>query len=238
MDLSQLKTKLESLAESLSKEQKRVLSARLAGLASVFPFSEYEYMLMFLLDRKVVDFEQYEKLRSDYVATNRFLELFGLAPRIFGEIWAHGHLQDLDSRFRKPDKSLDPTYSGEYDLWFEDVKVEVKAARAINTRERGSLSSKALSVGSPAPFWMNFQQIKPDAAQVFVFIGVWVDSIVYWVLSRGEIRENQHLSHQHRGGIEYQIGITDRNISQFDEFRVDPAQLAQTVIAKVSHGGK
>ena len=238
MDLSRLKAELESLAESLGKEQKRVLSARLTGLASVFPFSEYEYMLMFLLDRKVVDFEQYEKLRSDYVATNHFLELFGLAPRIFGEIWAHGHLQDIDSRFRKPDKSLDPTYGGEYDLWLEGVKVEIKAARAINTQKRGSLSSKALSVGSSEPFWMNFQQIKPDAAQVFIFIGVWVDSIVYWVLSRGEIRKNQYLSHQHRGGIEYQIGITDRNIGQFDEFRVDPTRLAQTVLAKASRNGK
>jgi hypothetical protein len=238
VDLNQLKARLELLAESLNGEQKRILAARLTGLASVFPFSEYEYMLMFLLDKKVIKFEQYEKLRADYVATNRYLDLFGLAPRIFGEIWAHGHVQDLDSRFQKPDKSLDPTYSGEYDLRLENVKVELKAARAINTRMRGSLSSKALSKGSAEPFWMNFQQIKPDAAGVFIFIGVWVDSIVYWVLSRAEIKKNPYLSHQHRGGIEYQIGITDKNISQFDKFRVEPARLAQAVIARGASRGK
>lgn len=238
MDLNQLKARLELLAESLNGEQKRILAARLTGLASVFPFSEHEYMWMFLLDKKVIKFEQYEKLRADYVAVNRYLELFGLAPRIFGEIWAHGHVQDLDSRFRKPDKSLDASYSGEYDLRIKDVKVEIKAARAINTGIRGSLSSKALSKDSVEPFWMNFQQIKPDAAQVFVFIGVWVDSIVYWVLSRAEIKENQHLSHQHRGEIEYQIGITDKNTSQFDKFRVEPTRLAQAVIAKGSSRGK
>ena len=234
MDLNQLKGKLEKLAESLNGEQKRILTARLSGLASAFPFSEYEYMLMFLLDKQVIKFETYEKLRADYVATNRYLELFGLSPRVFGEIWAHGHIRDLDSRFRKPDKSLDPTYSGEYDLRLDEVKVEIKAARAINTRIRGSLSSKALSMSSVEPFWMNFQQIKPDAAQVFVFIGVWVDSIVYWALSRAEIRENPYLSHQHRGGIEYQIGVTEKNISQFDKFRVEPSRLAQAVMAKAS----
>lgn len=234
MDLTRLKGKLEELAESMSGEQKRILAARLSGLASVFPFSEYEYMLMFLLDKQVIKFEQYEKLRADYVATNRYLELFGLSPRVFGEIWAHGHIRDLDSRFRKPDKSLDPSYSGEYDLRLDDVKVEVKAARAFNTGIRGSLSSKALSKDSAGPFWMNFQQLKPDAAQVFVFIGVWVDRIVYWVLSRAEIRENPYLSHQHRGGVEYQIGVTEKNIGEFDKFRVEPARLAQAVIAKAS----
>jgi hypothetical protein len=238
MDLSQLRAKLESLAESLGQEQKRVLYARLAGLASAFPFSEYEYMLMYLLDKNVVDFAQYERLRTDYVAANRYLDLYGLAPRIFGEIWAHSHLQDLDTRFRKPDKILDPTYSGEYDLLCEGVKVEVKAARAINTEIRGSLSSKALSVSSPEPFWMNFQQLKPDAAQVFIFIGVWVDRIVYWVLSRTEIKQNPYLSHQHRGGIEYQIGITDKNLSQFEGLRVDAGQLAETVITKASRSGR
>jgi hypothetical protein len=234
VDLTRLKGKLEELAESMSGEQKRILAARLSGLASVFPFSEYEYMLMFLLDKQVIKFEQYEKLRADYVATNRYLELFGLSPRVFGEIWAHGHIRDLDSRFRKPDKSLDPSYSGEYDLRLDDVKVEVKAARAFNTGIRGSLSSKALSKDSAGPFWMNFQQLKPDAAQVFVFIGVWVDRIVYWVLSRAEIRENPYLSHQHRGGVEYQIGVTEKNIGEFDKFRVEPARLAQAVIAKAS----
>jgi hypothetical protein len=94
------------------------------------------------------------------------------------------------------------------------------------------LKAKAIHRGSNEPFWMNFQQIKPDAAQVFIFIGVWPDNIVYWVLAREEIRKNQHLSHQHRGGIEYQIGITDKNISEFDRYKTEPTDLAETVIRK------
>ena len=82
---------------------------------------------------------------------------------------------------------------------------------------------------------MNYQQLKLDICDVFVFIGVWVDSIVYWVMSYHEVKQNDYLSHQHRGGIEYQIGIRDANIQEFDSFKVDAMALAQTVIAKAKH---
>ncbi|MBE0713165.1 MAG: hypothetical protein IH583_12365 [Candidatus Aminicenantes bacterium] len=35
------------------------------------------------------------------------------------------------------------------------------------------------------------------------------------LLSSREARENKYISHQHRGGVEYQIGITQKNISDF-----------------------
>lgn len=66
----------------------------------------------------------------------------------------------------------------------------------------------------------------------FVFIGVWVDLIVYWVISNEEVKRNSHLSHQHRGGIEYQIGIRDSNIHEFDAFMVDALAVTQTIFAK------
>lgn len=234
MDIKQLKDYLDSLASSLKTDDKKLLNARLASLMSVFPFNEYEYALMFLLDRKVIGFKEYEKLRHDYVSSNRYLDLYGLAPRIFGEIWGHQHIKDLDKRFIKPDKSIDPAYDGQYDLWIDNVRVEVKAARAINTKKRGSLVSKALQHDSLEPFWMNFQQIKLDVSDVFIFVGVWADQIVYWVLSKEEVKNNKYLSHQHRGGIEYQIGITDKNIADFDECRVSPSEIANKVIEKAS----
>jgi hypothetical protein len=91
MDIKQLEDCLASLAESLKSNDKNLLNARLKSLMSVFPFNEYEY-LMFLLDRKVIEFKEYEKLRSNYVSSNRYVDLYGLAPRIFGdtnisEIW-------------------------------------------------------------------------------------------------------------------------------------------------------
>jgi len=232
MDLNELRNYLDSLIESLSNGDRNLLKARLNGLISAFPFSEYEYILMFLLDKKVINFKDYEELRSDYVSTNKYLELFGLSPRVFGEIWAHEHIMDLNKRFVRPNKSLDPSYEGEYDLRIDDIKIEVKACRAINTKQRGSLLSKALHYGSSGPFWMNYQQLKPEACDTFIFIGVWIDQIIYWVLSSDDVKSNRYLSHQHRGGIEYQIGITDKNILEFDVFKVVPLNIADMVIQK------
>ena len=86
MDLENLKNHLNNIALSLSDSDKKLLIARLEGLSSAFPFSEYEYTLMFLRDKTVITFNKYEKLRKVYFSTNKNLELFGLAPRIFGEI--------------------------------------------------------------------------------------------------------------------------------------------------------
>ena len=234
MDIGELREHLESLSLSLQDDQKEMLDARLRGLSSAYPFSEYEYIIMVLLDRNVISFDEYEQLRGDYVCANKYLELFGLAPRVFGEIWAHQHIIDLDGRFARPSKDIDPEFEGEYDLFLGETKVEVKACRAINTRKRGALVTKALKHGSSEPFWMNYQQLKPEACDVFIFIGVWVDRIVYWVLSNDEVKTNRYISHQHRGGIEYQIGITDKNICEFDAYRVAGPELGRAVIRKRS----
>jgi len=231
MNLKELKEYLERLSTKLDKNDREILRAKLKSLISVFPFNEYEYILMFLLDKKIISFREYEKLRKDYVSANRYLELYGLAPRIFGEMW-HEHIMSLDKRFKKPTKELDPNYDGQYDLWIEGIRVEVKASRAINTKKRGNLVEKALRYGTDEPFWMNFQQIKADMADVFIFIGVWLDKIIYWVLSSDEVINNPYYSPQHRGGIEYQIGITNKNISQFDIYSTEPSRIGDIVIRK------
>lgn len=231
MDLKTLKEKLEEYSSKLDEEDRKILRARLITLISVFPFNEYEYILMFLMNKNIITFDDYEKIRNDYISANMNAELYGLAPRIFGEIW-HKHLMSLDNRFKKPSKKLDPNYDGQYDLLIEDVRVEVKACRAINTKKRGNLVAKALRFGSNEPFWMNFQQIKVDMADVFIFIGVWLDKIIYWVLSSKEVKENKYYSPQHRGGIEYQIGITNKNISEFNIYLTEPEKIGDTAIRK------
>jgi len=236
MTQQQLREYLDRFVQSLGQQDRGFLNARLQSLVSVFPFNEYEYILMFLRDRSVISFQEYEELRSTYVSANRYLNLYGLAPRIFGEIWGEQHLRDLDSRFVKADKTVDPEHEGQYDLWIEGVRVELKAARAIDTKKRGDLVSKALRSDSDRPFWMNFQQVKLDVCDVFVFIGVWVDAIRYWVLSHDAVKSSPFLSHQHRGGVEYQIGITKKNIAAFDVYLVQPALVADTVIKLGQHG--
>lgn len=129
--------------------------------------------------------------------------------------------------------------SGDYDLYLENgkriIKVEVKASRAINTKIRGGLETKALSIDSDEPYWMNFQQLKMDIADVFVFVGVWINKIYYWVLTNKEIKNHPIRSHQHRGGIEYQIGITNKNFDAFKTFLIESTNLTHAIKAKVKN---
>ena len=236
MDIKDLDKKLSLWAEKLAKGDRRALLARLAGLKSVFPFNEYEYRLMFLLNKEVINFKEYENLRNNYVKQNPYLDLYGLAPRIFGEVWVQQHLMDIDERFEKPSIDVFSNYQGEYDLYIPQdkkiTKIEVKASRAINTKVRGHLQEKALNFQSIAPFWMNFQQIKLDIADAFIFVGVWTDKILYWVFTNDEVKTHPIISHQHRGGIEYQIGIKDNNINEFKKYSVNPTEIVDTILNK------
>jgi len=237
MNIKNLDKQIKTWIENLTPENKKTLLARLSSLKSVFPFNEYEYRLMYLLDKEIITFEEYEKLRDGFVSENPYLELYGIAPRIFGEQWAQHHLMDIDSRFKKPSKTIDPKFQGEYDLYIpykkKIIKVEVKACRAINTKIREKLDSKALPFNSKQPYWMNFQQIKLDIADAFIFIGVWTNKILYWVLTNKEVKTHPIISHQHRGGIEYQIGITDKNIKDFKKFLTRPNKLINTIFKKI-----
>lgn len=237
MDRKKLDAKLDGWIKELPQEDKKSLLARLSGLKSIYPFNEYEYRLIYLLDKKVIAFQEYETLRGAYVNANPYLNLYSISPRVFGEIWAQQHLVDIDGRFKKSSKEVDKKYSGDYDLYLEKgkkiIKIEVKASRAINTKIRGGLETKALSLKSNEPYWMNFQQLKLDIADIFIFIGVWVDKIFYWVLTNEEVKRHPIRSHQHRGGIEYQIGITEKNISEFKKFLAAPSKLVEVITSKV-----
>lgn len=232
MTRDELRTYLDQLILSLKGGDSDTLNARLSSLVSCFPFNEYEFIIMFLRDKGVLTFADYDKLRTNYVSANKYLELFELAPRIFGQIWGEEHIRDLDGRFETAGKHLDPQYDGSYDLWIQGIKVEVKACRAYDEKQRGSLVSKALHHDSSKSFWMNFQQLKPDMCDILIFIGVWTDKIIHWVLTSTEAKASPYISHQHRGGVEYQIGITERNIRQFDAYKVGPSELGDKVIQK------
>ena len=149
MDKKNLDKKLDEWIKELPQESKKSLLARLSGLKSIYPFNEYEYRLMYLLDKKIITFKEYEKLRDAYVNANPYLNLYNISPRVFGEIWAQQHLIDINARFKKPSKKIDKKYSGDYDLYLGNekkiIKVEVKACRAIKKKLRGGLKPKALS---------------------------------------------------------------------------------------------
>ena len=227
-----LQEDLDSLLAKLSTEPE--VRDRLKSLLSVYPFNEYEYIIANLLAMDVLDLDGYLELRDDYIARNLYLYLFEIgAPRTFGESWAQGHLKELVPALRKPTKRIDAAYSGQYDLLLDDIRIEVKASRAVDADLHEPLYVKALASTSRKSFWMNFQQVKPGCCDLFVWIAVWRDIIRYWVLASHEVETHPYYSRgQHRGNVgEGQIHIRQDNIDDFREYEASPNLLEEAIRA-------
>ena len=233
-----LKKHLEKLIKNLSSQQRKQLKNRLDDLISVYPFNEYEYIISSLLGLGKITLDDYLEIRDEYIARNMYLYIFEIsAPRGFGEQWAQGHLKELVPELIKPTKKLDKKYSGQYDFLYKSsekqiIKIEVKASRAVDSNSQEPLYVKALSWTSKKPFDMNFQQVKPKCCDVFVWIGVWRDTINYWVLSSKEVENNKYYSKgQHRGNIgEGQLHLKHDNIKEFQKYSSKPNELLEKII--------
>ena len=117
---------LEAYKRSLSSVEKLQLSdSVLDKLYAVYPFNKFEYTISHLIAKGVIALDDYLEMRAEYLQRNKYLHLFELAPRTFGETWGQQHLMEHVPEFKIPAKSLDPSYSGEYDLLLDDVHVEV-----------------------------------------------------------------------------------------------------------------
>ena len=202
----------------------------------VSPFTEHNIKLAGLLAADRISFDEYIQMEKEYARRNRFLYTFEYSgPRTFGETWAQEYLNQVVPELQKPSKDLDPNYSGEYDFWFDGIRIEVKASRAVKDCSGGKLVDKALySTDTTSCFNMNFQQIKPACCDVFVWMGVWRDTIRYWILSSSEVENNVYYSHgQHRGNIgEGQLWIKHSNINEFSEYLVEPETILDAIQRK------
>jgi len=229
--MEKLKQDLDRLIATLPNEAD--FRWKLEDLFSVYPFSEYEYIISALLSADKLMFEEYIELRDDYIARNRFLYIFEIsAPRGFGEAWAQGHLSELVPDLAKPSKKLDPGYSGEYDFFLDGhIKIEVKASRAVDFNTSEPLYVKALSTDSARDFDMNFQQVKPACCDVFIWLGVWRDKIRYWVLASKDVSGNRYYSPgQHRGNVgEGQLHIRRDNMREFVNYEARSTELLQAI---------
>ena len=228
--MEHLRNELNRLLSELPNEED--FRQRLDNLVSVYPFNEYEYILSNLLAADVLTLDLYIALRDEYIERNLYLYIFEIsAPRTFGASWAQGHLKELVPTVRKPSKKIDQNYSGQYDLYLDGIRIEVKASRAVDAKLEAPLYVKALSSDSRKPFWMNFQQVKPDCCDVFVWIAVWRDVIRYWVLSSSEVESNRYYSKgQHRGNVgEGQLHVRHDNIMDFEDYRVKSNKLEQAI---------
>jgi hypothetical protein len=107
--------------------------------------------------------DEYLEMRDDYLHRNLYLPLFEIsAPCGFGEVWAHGYLKSLVPVLQRPSKKLDSDYTGQYDFLLEpNIRIEVKASRAVEFNVDAPLYVKALASDSKKKFDINFQQIKP-----------------------------------------------------------------------------
>lgn len=230
--MEHLERELNALVAQLPNENE--FRIRLESLQSVFPFNEYEYIISTLLGFNTLTLDQYYDLRDAYIERNCFLYIFDLTSRRFGDTWAYGQLKSIIPEIRKPSRELDPSYeSGEYDAYLDGIRIEIKSSRAVNRDSAASMAEKALASDSEKRFLMNFQQIKADLCDVFVWIAVWRDVIRYWVLSSHEVATNRYYSiGQHRGNVgEGQLHVKDDNIQEFDVFEVKPHQLADGIRA-------
>ncbi len=210
---------------------------RLDDLYSVYPFNKFEYVISHLIATGTITLQEYLDIRNSYLERNKYLYVFEItAPRTFGETWAQRHLNEVVPELKIPSTNLDPTYSGEYDFWYNEIKIEVKASRAVKRKSGDSLIIKALSSDSPSGFDMNFQQIKPACCDVFVWIAVWRDKIRYWVLSSDEVANNEYYSTgQHRGNIgEGQLWIKETNIDKFDQYEVSVRDILSAIEKKAN----
>ena len=235
--MEQLAREIDALLGLLPNEQD--VRTRLDSLVSLYPFNEYEYIISNLLAADILTLDAYHELRDDYAARNLYLYVFEIsAPRTFGESWAQGQLKSLVPALQKPSKATDPEYSGQYDLYLDGIRVEVKASRAVDADTEGPLYLRALASNSAKGFWMNFQQLKPYCCDVFVWIAVWRDVIRYWVLSSREVETNPHYSFgQHRGNTgEGQLHIRDGNIDDMVEYEVLPNALRRGYSKPLSFG--
>jgi hypothetical protein len=229
--MEMLKQELDRLVATLPNEEDFRL--KLESLVSVYPFNEYEYIISALLGADKLTFDDYVELRDAYIARNKFLYIFEIsAPRGFGEAWAQGHLSELVPDMVPPSKKLDRTYSGEYDFLLDgQIKIEVKASRAVDFDSTEPLYVKALSTDSTKDFDMNFQQVKPGCCDVFIWLGVWRNRIRYWVLASKEVSANKYYSSgQHRGNKgEGQLHVRRDNIEEFARYEARSNALLQAI---------
>lgn len=84
---------------------------------------------------------------------------------------------------------------------------------------------------------MNFQQLKPQYCDVFIWVAVFRDEIVLWIMGSSEVLNNPLYSKgQHRGNIgnEGQLHIKDDNIHMLNKYELKGDNIEATIKAAAS----
>jgi len=232
MELTDLKNRLFQTFNGTKTDLEKVL-ALVEKDQAIFPFNEYEHLICNLIEKGGLTYDQYLDIRTEYISENPNLWIFEIsAPRGFGEKFAQTYVQGKCSNLKKPSKKLDPNFSGEYDLWLDGITIEVKASRAVDSDSEEPLYMKALSRDTEKRFLMNFQQLKPQCCDVFIWVAVFRDEIVLWVIGSNEVQNHTLFSKgQHRGnkGNEGQLHIKHDNIHQLNSYVLEDNNLEKAI---------
>jgi len=187
MELTELRNKIVTAFTGTEEELTEVLTL-VDQDESIFPFNEYEHLICNLIHKGGLTFDQYIEIRSEYLSENPNLWIFEIsAPRGFGEKFAQTYVQGMSKKLKKPNKKIDPSYTGEYDLWLDGITIEIKASRAVDSDSEEPLYVKALSRNTQKRFLMNFQQLKPQCCDIFIWVAVFRDEIVLWIMNSDEV---------------------------------------------------
>lgn len=196
----------------------------------LYPFSTESRLLTYFLSIGEITYVKYTQLCAEYCARNKYLDLFDMAPRTYGQTWGEEHIRSLFPQFIKATKenvlSQYSAFDNEFDLWFDGIRIEVKACRANQTNVTSSLASRAYlhSEAKAAGFKYHFQQLKPSCCDIFIWIGTCRDELLYWVITSEELKKTGKLRSQHRNentgiaGIEVfegQVFMMEEELSPF-----------------------
>ena len=232
MELTELKNRIISSFSGSQKDLESVI-AMMEEDQAIFPFNEYEYLICKLIDEGELSYAQYIEIRTEYISENPNLWIFEIsAPRGFGEKFAQTYVQGKCSNIKNPSKKVDPNYTGEYDLWLDGISIEVKASRAVDSNSKEPLYIKALSRHTKSEFLMNFQQLKPQCCDVFIWVAVFRDEIVLWIMNSSEVLNNPLFSKgQHRGnkGNEGQLHVKHDNVHLFEQFELKDDNIEKAI---------
>lgn len=133
MELTELKDRIVATFSGAESDLADVLTV-IERDQSVFPFNEYEHLICNLIEKGGMSYDEYIEIRTEYISENPHLWIFEIsAPRGFGEKFAQTYVQGQCSKLKKPSKKLDSNYTGEYDLWLDGIRIEVKASRAVDS---------------------------------------------------------------------------------------------------------
>ena len=134
--MEQLKEKIKTLLQD-SKVDKVVVD-KVTGENSAMPFTIESKLLTYLLSIGKISYNDYLSIIDEYTRRNaeknKYLYLFDMAPRTFGQTWGEQHIKKLFPQFvnatRQNLETIYPSFDGEFDLWIDNIRVEVKACRA------------------------------------------------------------------------------------------------------------